>query len=82
MGLEGQQSETAATPKGGEHPPCKRDGRALRSEVTMDEGLDMTGEVRSPLTFIRGGCLNCLESSEGRLWYFDLLGTRSLLSLC
>lgn len=82
MGLEGQQSDTAATPKGGERPPCARGGRALRSEVTMDEGLEVAGEARSPLTFMRGGFLKCLESSEGRLRYFDLLGTRSWLSLC
>lgn len=64
MGLEGQQSETAPTANGGEHAPCTRGSRLLRSEVPRDEGLDVAGEVRS---FIGGGCLKCWESSEGRL---------------
>lgn len=67
MGLEGQQSETAATPKGGERPLCTRGSRALRSEVATDEGLDVAGVGGSALTFMRGGSLKCLQSSEGSL---------------
>lgn len=47
MGLEGRQSEKAAIPTGGEHPPGARDGSALRREVAMDEALDDAGKLRS-----------------------------------
>lgn len=67
MGLEGRQSETAAMPTGGEHPPCAREGSALRSEVTMVEALDLAGIVRSMLTLLGGDCLKSLRSSEGIL---------------
>lgn len=36
MGLEGRQSEEAAMPAGGEHPPGARDGSAPGTEVAMD----------------------------------------------
>lgn len=65
MGLEGRQSEKAAMPTGGEHPPGAREGTALRSEVTMGEALDVAGIVRSALTF--GECLKSLRSSEAIL---------------
>lgn len=64
MGLEGRQSEKAAMPTGGEHPPGSREGSALRSEVTMDEALDVAGIVRSAWTSLGGECLN---PSEGIL---------------
>ena len=67
MGLEGRQSEMAAMPTGGEHPPCVRDGSALWHEVTMDEALDVSETVRSILTFVGDDCLKSLGSSEGIL---------------
>lgn len=67
MGLEGRQSEKAAMPTGGEHPPGAREGNALRSEVTMDEALDVAGVGKSALTLLGGQCLKSLRSSEGIL---------------
>lgn len=61
MGLEGRRSGKAAMPTGGEHPPGEREGSALRSEVIMDEALDVAGTVRSLLGE------KCLRSSEGIL---------------
>lgn len=68
MGLEGRQSEKAAMPTGGEHPPGAREGSALRlCEVTMNEALDVAGIESSAWTFLGGECLKSLRSSEGIL---------------
>lgn len=67
MGLEGGQSEKAAMPTRGEQPPGAREGSALRSDVAMDEALDVAGIVRPALTLLGGECLKSLRSSEGIL---------------
>lgn len=67
MGLEGRQSEEAAMPTGGEHPPGAREGSAPQREVTTDEALDVAGIVRSAWTLLGEECLKSLRSSKGIL---------------
>lgn len=62
VGLEGRQSEEAAMPTGGEHPPGARDGIAPQGSVTMDEAVDVAGIVRSERVLLVGECLKSLKS--------------------
>lgn len=63
MGLEGRQSEEAAMPAGGEHPPGARDGSAPGTEVAMD----VAGTVASESLLLAEECLISVRSSWGVL---------------